>query len=300
MMCLKILKCGLMIIALSFLVTVWIAPVLAITWGEPDSTNEYPYVGAMIDVDEDGNEFASGLCSSSLIHLHVFLIEGHCPLFFELFGFEPETIRVTFDPGDAFGNTGVWVKVLAMFWHPGFSLQSSVAKQSRDIGILILESVIDIEPVALPPLPGAYLDKLKADKVLHKASFIQAGYGTSLEWPPPQIISPDGQRLIARSSKFKGLLKQHIITQQNIAAGANGTCFGDSGGPVLWMDEELGAEVVVGVTSWGDANCVGLDVPCRIDTPEVLNFIHGVLGVFSAPPRAATRLTRTWASVKKQ
>jgi secreted trypsin-like serine protease len=63
---------------------------------------------------------------------------------------------------------------------------------------------------------------------------------------------------------------------QNQATGDGGTCYGDSGGPALWT-ESAGTEILVGVTSWGDANCVATGFNYRVDIPETLSFINDVI-----------------------
>ena len=52
--------------------------------------------------------------------------------------------------------------------------------------------------------------------------------------------------------------------------------FGDSGGPAFWEDED-GSLVIVGITSWGDAQCVVTGFDYRVDIPETLNFVNGLI-----------------------
>jgi len=47
---------------------------------------------------------------------------------------------------------------------------------------------------------------------------------------------------------------------------------GDSGGPHLLHDPALG-DVIVSVTSNGDANCVATDNTQRVDMPEIRDWI---------------------------
>ena len=63
---------------------------------------------------------------------------------------------------------------------------------------------------------------------------------------------------------------------QNQAICDGGTCFGDSGGPAFWT-EPGGSEILVGITSWGDANCVATGFNYRVDIPETLSFIDSVI-----------------------
>ena len=59
---------------------------------------------------------------------------------------------------------------------------------------------------------------------------------------------------------------------QNQATGNGGTCYGDSGGPAFWTDTH-GTEILVGITSWGDAMCVAAGFNHRVDIPDTLDFI---------------------------
>ena len=62
---------------------------------------------------------------------------------------------------------------------------------------------------------------------------------------------------------------------QNQATDDGGTCYGDSGGPAFWMKPD-GTEILVGVTSWGDASCVSSAFNYRVDIPDTLGFIDSI------------------------
>ncbi len=49
-----------------------------------------------------------------------------------------------------------------------------------------------------------------------------------------------------------------------------------SGGPAFWVAED-GTEIIVGITSWGDAQCIVTGYEYRVDIPQTLDFIGGVL-----------------------
>ena len=92
-----------------------------------------------------------------------------------------------------------------------------------------------------------------------------------MTFPPPDIFCED-YRQIGQVS-FKGLPPVWVKTNQNVKLGNEGTCFGDFGGLIFHVDED-GTEVLVGVTSWGDAMCMVNDFYYRIDTEATLDFIQ--------------------------
>ncbi|MCJ7422686.1 trypsin-like serine protease, partial [Candidatus Bathyarchaeota archaeon] len=56
--------------------------------------------------------------------------------------------------------------------------------------------------------------------------------------------------------------------------GKGGTCYGDSGGPILLA----GTNTILGVCSWGtNQNCAGISYEKRIDIADILNWISGFL-----------------------
>ena len=59
---------------------------------------------------------------------------------------------------------------------------------------------------------------------------------------------------------------EFLKTTANPSKDKGGTCFGDSGGPVLVGD----TNIVIGVTSWGtNYPCKGVSYASRIDTVDI-------------------------------
>ena len=69
-------------------------------------------------------------------------------------------------------------------------------------------------------------------------------------------------------SKFSGLRKTKLQLLANNQAGYGGACFFDSGGPVLRHE----TNTAVAITSGGDALCVALNTPVRLDIPAARDF----------------------------
>jgi hypothetical protein len=264
-------KSLLIIFALVLVLAAGVVPAGAITWGELDT--EHPYVGAMV-VDWPGYG-PYQVCSGTLIHPQVFLTAGHCTEGWE--GTGVETFWVNFDQ-DAL-NEPTLLDVAAVITHPDYWWGPS--SNPHDVGALILvDPVTDIDPVKLPD--EGFLDGLREQGLLnqgkHKAKFTLVGYGGTLDWPPPVIHYPDQRR--QSESEFRALLKAWLRMSQNQATDDGGTCYGDSGGPAFWEpDGADGTEVLVGITSWGDAQCVASAFNYRVDIPDTLDFIDYVIGM---------------------
>jgi len=255
------------LVGLVLILSVMAVPVGAITWGQPDT--EHTNVGAMV-VDWPGYG-PWQVCSGTLIHPRVFLTAGHCTEGWE--GTGVETFWVNFDQ-DALNETTL-LEVEEVITHPDYWWGPS--SNPHDVGALILaEPVTGIEPANLPPL--GFLDQLQAEGKLNqgktKAKFTLVGYGGTLDWPPPQVTYEDQRQFSV--SEYRALLKAWLRISQNQAAGDGGTCYGDSGGPAFWTEPD-GTEILVGVTSWGDAQCVSSGFNYRVDIPDTLDFIDSVV-----------------------
>lgn len=252
--------------SLLLLFLVIVQPVAAITWGELDT--DHTNVGAMVaDLPDRG---PLPICSGTLIHERVFLTAGHCT--FDLDEWGVTTVWVNFDPYAL--NPDTMLLVEQVITHPDYGWGSP---DPHDIAALVLAAPVeDIEPATLPE--EGFLDDLKSTGMLRDqaqgAGFVLVGYGGTLEWPPPAITYEDYRQVAV--SEYKSLPGPWLHMSQNVLQENGGTCFGDSGGPAFWVDDE-GNETIVGVTSWGDAQCVATSFNYRVDIPDSIAFIETVI-----------------------
>ena len=251
---------------LVLLLVVSVLPAAAITGGELDGEG-HPNVGLMI-ADIDGEPVWR--CSGTLIAPQVFLTAGHCV------GDGATGARVWFDSDltemPDYPDGGLYAIEGTPIPHPLYSWGSG---DPHDVGVVILnEPVYDIEPAMLPE--PELLTQLKKDRILEGGYeegvfFRSVGYGGTLEsWPPP-VIAYD---LIRRwsESEYVALTKVHLHLSQKAVFDEGGSCFGDSGGPIFWVVPEAN-EIIVAVTSTGDAQCVATGLDYRVDVSEILERI---------------------------
>jgi secreted trypsin-like serine protease len=268
----RTLTISLFVVIAMALALFFVSPAIAINWGQADT--EHANVGAIVvEIPDNGPQV---LCSGTLIAPNVFLTAGHCTnalaFYISHYGLGIDDIHVTFDPNAL--SEGEWLSIDGFQTHPDYGISRS---NPHDVGVLILEeSVTDIEPATLPE--EGFLDELKKEGELRQGSdgadFTVVGYGGTLDWPPPAVTYEDQRQYAV--SEYQSLLKSWLRLSQNKATGDGGTCYGDSGGPAFWK-EDGGPEILVGITSWGDAVTVATGFYYRVDTADTLDFIEQFL-----------------------
>jgi secreted trypsin-like serine protease len=240
--------------------TLFVQPSGAITDGRLDG-NRHPNVGALIRRVPDTGEFRL-TCSGTLIATRVLLTAAHCTASLE--AQDQTDVWVTFDTSfdeDSSLIHASWVT------HPGFD--SSTGTLFNDVAVVLLDrSPSGITPARLPR--ANFLNELKSDGDLIGRTITNVGYGVSVDFTghPPEFSSAGTRRF--STSPVVALRKNNLmLLMTNPATGQGGTCSGDSGGPHFLGRSDL----IVSVTSWGDAVCRSLDVTQRVDIPSVRNFL---------------------------
>lgn len=273
------------LVALGALLAVAAAPTQAIT-GNFTADFEHTYVGLVAFYDED-DEFLHR-CSGSLLSGTIFLTAGHCTddaasarIWFHQDvggGFNPVTGApdpVTGYPDFCIVDDPLCVEADELY-NRGFDNFAGFP-DTNDVGIIVLDEAITFTTAfAVLAEPGS-LDYLATNLRRGAGPAVTfTGYGVSDIRP---VTLSTRERLTASGfiisvrNQYTGGYNLQVST--NVGAGGGGTCFGDSGGPILWGD----TDIVVAVNSFViNGNCAGLGFGYRVDTQEVYDWITDVTG----------------------
>jgi hypothetical protein len=283
-------------------------PSQAILNGTPDA-NTHPYAGEIFlyvpdeptdGFDDPGAWFS---CSAALVSPTVVVTAGHCTYAIGLdgastitgggtgsggndvwlslaetpdFGIVPPSSD--FGPSEnaeryaarsaALDASTEWLEATA-FTHPAFDNDEFV---THDLGVLMLDEPVTLSEYADLP-PAGLLDGLGADR---SQTYTAVGYG--IEDDLPRGGSGGDRRLFAnlvlRSLRYPGFPPETAAKFADAPGGARqGTCIGDSGGPVLVGD----STTLVGVVSFRVAQplptCRAGSGVYRIDQADDLAFL---------------------------
>lgn len=261
----------------------------ASTGGTEDRENVYDAVAFLIYY-ADGGRYS---CSATLIDEDVLLTAAHCTdgvdgkvgVSFEPVIAEEGPFPI---PHVADREAGYTAKYLASYGfsageartHPGYSHFTDLANWN-DTGVVVLDKPVrGVEPMPVAGL--GTLDEIPQSQ-LGSTLFRAVGYGTEVRQADegPRNPTPQGYPLVRRWVDMPGQKLDDQVLQTNgndkDPFGTGGTCFGDSGGPLL-LENAAGVEEIVGVTSYGyTSNCRYLDGYQRMDIAASQDWLAGFL-----------------------
>ncbi len=276
----------------------------AITWGREDVNNEHPNVASVRGIVEAQN-LARVSCSGSLLHRDadkaVILTAAHCTDAWaaEIAAGTLDSVGVSFDQNNQVNGTttnatfyvrgGVPISFPAKgapFETFDYGLVVFPAGAENRVGQTIAERWGALAPVQIAPDPG-YLSRVVSSvpNPTNNLSFTAVGYGTGEKFPIPGQETGPANPSGSNTSKFliryiaEGLtynahnpVNDVLRLSMNIAKGENGTCNGDSGGPIFYQDPTLG-RVQVSLVSGGDFPCRATNTGPGFSTQAGLDFI---------------------------
>lgn len=246
----------------------WACPVLAISNGELDG-DRHPNVGAIVaEFDFGWGPVRILGCSGVLIEATVFLTAGHCGIMPPELNPYFEKFLVSFD-SEVDLDGGDFIQVEEAIVDPEFGHDMG---DLHDIAVFILPegSTVGITPADLPT--GGLLEDMAAQGGLRGHDFVNVGYGLVPEWKqgPPLFLPSDGFRRMS-TSPFMALTKSWLkLLMNNDATNQGGVCYGDSGGAHFLAQDP---NIVVAITTGGDAVCRALNYNYRLDTLSARSFL---------------------------
>jgi hypothetical protein len=266
------------VLGFSILVSAFSSSAYAITGNYmKDDEGKYPYVCLVSFYDENFDWLWCG--SGSLISPTIVLTAGYATD-----GTTYATIwideEIPYDPEnpdpEGYPNYGKGTANGIPITHPDFAYyvgnKGLVGFITNDIGIVMLSEPVELDTYGSLASIGT-VDSLKVGT---EVTFV--GYGVQYQ-VAPKVGGPyyawTGIR--ARFYATANLLSNKYAISStfmkcssNAAQGKGSTAFGDSGGPALLGD----LNTILAVTSFGpDANCAGAAYYCRVDNPDVWEWV---------------------------
>jgi hypothetical protein len=276
----------------------------AITFGRPDVNNEYPNVASVRGIVEAQN-LARISCSGSLLQRDaqkvVILTAAHCTDGWAaaIAAGTIDSVGVSFDQNNQVNGTitngtfyvrgGVPISFPAKdapFERFDYGLVAFPADAENAVGQTVTERWGALAPVQVAPSP-TYLSSVVAGvrNPSRSLSFTAVGYGTGEKMPIPGEqtgpANPTGSndatfliRYIADRLTFNAHNPGSDVLRlsMNVAKGENGTCNGDSGGPIFYADPALG-RVQVSLVSGGDVPCRATNTGPGFSRQEAFDFV---------------------------
>jgi hypothetical protein len=237
----------------------------AIINGERDG-QRHPYVGALV-TKLDGENVA--ICTGTLISPRVFLTAGHCTDFIRDEGlptfvsFDP-----TFDQGSALvrGRSHVFPRYRQV---PGNGLPEFDA---YDVGVVVLNRPVSTAK-GYGRLPRAGLvERLERGQRLSAVGYGASGFDVGGGQPEPvyrDIRYRATVRLVSTEDRVSDMFVK--LSGASAGRGGEGTCFGDSGGPIFMPNQRT---VVANNSFVTNFRCAGVTYAQRMDLPPVLRWVR--------------------------
>lgn len=275
------LRRALLVVLLSVgCVLMWVAPALAVQWGQSDGTN-HPYVCLVVFYDQAGNRLwrtTGALISPTVVLTAAHGTEGTASAKVWFLPEIPANAPPDADPpGYPYGgpdsyagkpHTNPQYRWMEDQGEPGLDIIDY-----HDVGVVVLDDPAPVTQFAQLPTKG-FVDTLPmlqpVDIVGYGVNYQVHGGGVgpydSWAWSRQRQYAPS--QLIRTKSVTSG---EFLQLTANPAMGKGGTTFGDSGGPIL----KAGTNIVLGLNSYVmSSNCRGVTFAQRVDIEDILGWVN--------------------------
>jgi secreted trypsin-like serine protease len=263
-------------LAVALMASLATSPASAITNGQPDN-GRHPYVGLLVfDTVVDGVQAPAWRCTGSLLSPTVVLTAGHCTdgaVAARLWTDEnvQDNAEYPFSGSTSYDGTP--------YVNPDFCIGCGSGLPGfarRDVGVVVLSEPVptsDVSDYASLPSAGHVSElprNAPVDLVGYGVQKRMRGHGQPV-WTGLRVRLFANARLVSGHFTHSA---EFIRVTANPGGGGGGTCFGDSGGPVL----DNNGDTVLGVNSYvTNLNCSGVTYSQRVDVPEVLDWVESFL-----------------------
>ncbi len=245
-------------------------PVMGITKGGTLDGDDHPYVGISIH-DVDGEP--SHRCSGAFIDPYTYVTAGHCT-----FGTSGGRVWLESDiqgindiTGYPFAG-GTSFEASHAYTHP---LYDDNAFYLYDVGVMTFDEPVILDRYA--SLPGRdSMDSVGVGRNNPDALVTAVGYGlqnANKNHTVADKIRMQADLMVVNTKGVAGIGSINPGQSAALSGDAKhgGTCFGDSGGPIL----QYGTDTIWMVNSFGlNANCAGIGGGYRIDRIDDYNFLR--------------------------
>ncbi len=228
---------------------------LAIVNGTPEPTlhrftpGQTLAMGGLVQKLPSGEWFPT--CNATLVAEDAVLTAAHCALG-DTGPIAPEELG--FALGEDLARPTVVIAVREVLPHPGYDPSEPSRLAEHDLAILFLDRNAVEAAGGITPLPWNR-DPLAPDRIGRPVQI--EGFG-DIE-PEPATINPRRYFTVEPIVSLNGF--EFAVDGQ----GVTGVCSGDSGGPAFDRSDDDPVARILGVVSWGDYSCVGVDHFTRVD-----------------------------------
>lgn len=230
---------------------------IAITRGT-NAKKSWPFFAALYFTGFSNNH---PNCGGVLIHKRFVLTAAHC--FGKQRWFSKQDLNkyyVNIGMSDTKRKNGINRRLKKIRIHPDFEYRGRIGVPYNDIALLELVEEVDAEPVLLPNRDLAYFGKTVTVQGFGATKDRFSIYDSNYDPGLPRLIQEtklivDSAKTCAWNDKRPDL---SMLCTKEIDEGSQ-TCVGDSGGPVIFEDQQK--QYVIGLVSWSPTGRCGMHEP---------------------------------------